>query len=105
MKTPNFDKMVSGIKSLATPLQDLILHEAMTDKEYAEKAAASLLALQAENVRTKSELHTWLERLEWAASDEWDNMCPVCGCYKHMMKNLEIAQHADDCELAKALKG
>jgi len=40
------DKMVSGIKSLATPLQDLILREAMDDREYANKAAAELAALR-----------------------------------------------------------
>ena len=39
-------KMVSEIKSLATPLQDLILREAMTDRDYANKAAAELLALR-----------------------------------------------------------
>lgn len=41
------EKMMEGIKSLATPLQDLILHEAMEDRDYANKAAAELAALQA----------------------------------------------------------
>ena len=41
-------KMASGIKSLATPLQDLILREAMTDRDYANKAAAELADKAAE---------------------------------------------------------
>lgn len=40
------DKMLSSIKSLATPLQDLILCEAMTDRDYANKAAAELAQLR-----------------------------------------------------------
>ena len=41
------EKMVDGIKSLATPLQDLIMFEAMKDRDYANKAAAELAALRA----------------------------------------------------------
>ncbi len=49
-------EMVNGIKSLATPLQDLILREAMTDREYANKAAAELAALKA---RVKQAEENW----------------------------------------------
>jgi hypothetical protein len=41
------DKISEGIKSLATPLQDLILGEAIKDREYANKAARELSALHA----------------------------------------------------------
>lgn len=51
-------KMVDGIKSLATPLQDLILREAMTDREYANKAAAELLALRADLADAKARAKT-----------------------------------------------
>ncbi len=44
--TEAFDEMVSGIKGLASPLQDLILREAITDREYANKAAAEYEALK-----------------------------------------------------------
>jgi len=39
-----FEKMLSGIKGTATPLQDLIMLE--TDVEYREKAAAELEAMR-----------------------------------------------------------
>lgn len=51
-------KMVSEIKSLATPLQDLILREAMTDRDYANKAAAELLDLRAELATSKARAKT-----------------------------------------------
>ena len=52
-------KMVSEIKSLATPLQDLILREAMTDRDYANKAAAELLALR-ERVGKLAAILQWI---------------------------------------------
>ena len=57
-------KMVNGIKSLATPLQDLILREAMTDRDYANKAAAELLALRERVAK--------LERIETIAREILD---------------------------------
>lgn len=56
IESDSVGKMLNGIESLATPLQDLILREAMTDREYANKAAAELLALREKVAEMKKDL-------------------------------------------------
>lgn len=92
-------RMISGIKSLATPLQDLIMLEALTDREYANKAAAELSDLRArlaqaeERERVKTGL---LKDIEWVDNGIME-CCLICGANKRL-------NHKTGCELAAALK-
>jgi hypothetical protein len=69
------EKMVSGIKSLATPLQDLILHEAITDRDYANKAAQELADKDAALAEARELLAVFAEQAELIAHLTCDDSC------------------------------
>jgi len=95
MNTPNLDKMVSGIKSLATPLQDLILHEAMSDRDYADKAAADLTAMQVRIEKATALIEKWWSEADPKGENPYDNEANIA--YDVLLKCSN--------ELQNALKG
>ena len=88
--------MVNGIKSLATPLQDLILREAMTDREYANKAAAELAALKA---RVKQAEENW-HKNELRAS-HMNSALATCVMF---LANVNTITEEKQVELIKSLR-
>lgn len=68
------DRMLSDIKSLATPLQDLILARAALDRDFANKAAAELLRMIALQNALEEELEKLREPImpDQFEKAEWD---------------------------------
>ena len=96
-------KMVSEIKSLATPLQDFILREAMTDRDYANKAATELLDLRAELATAKARAKTAEEN--WhkneAKTGHMNNALTTCVMF---LVNTNTITEEKQVELIKSLR-